>query len=135
MSYPFSVEFNIFYKNMVIDKKAIDIMNKLKTGFHTKDSILKRIISYSVENLGTKYKLFDRLEPSISSIDEKKQLRLAIDIDKLKYNNSIYFNQTGSEYFTIEELKDISQKVKEELEEYLRFEIFEPIIYIETNRV
>jgi hypothetical protein len=135
MSYPFGVEFNIFYKNMVIDQKAIDIMNKLKTGFHMKDCILKRIISYSVENLDHKYKLFERVEPSISSIDEKKQLRLAIDIDKLKYNNSIYFNQTGSEYFTIEELKDISQKVKGELEEYLRFEIFEPIIYIETNRV
>jgi hypothetical protein len=133
MSYPFSVEFNIFYKNMVIDQKAIDIMNKLKTGFHMKDCILKRIISYSVENLDNKYKLFERAEPSISSIDEKKQLRLAID--KLEYKNSIYFNQTGSEYFTIEELKDISQKVKEELEEYLRFEIFEPIIYIETNRV
>jgi hypothetical protein len=133
MSYPFSVEFNIFYKNMVIDQKAIDIMNKLKTGFHMKDCILKRIISYSVENLGHKYKVFDRLEPSISSIDEKKQLRLATD--KLEYKNSIYFNQTGSEYFTIEELKDISQKVKEELEEYLKFEIFEPIIYIETNRV
>ena len=133
MSYPFSVEFNIFYKNMVIDQKAIDIMNKLKTDFHTKDSILKKILSYSVEQLCTKYKLFERAEPSISSIDEKKQLRLAID--KLEHMNSIYFNQTGSEYFTIEELKDISEKVKEELEEYLRFDIFEPIIYIETNRV
>ena len=81
------------------------------------------------------YKFLDRVEPSISSIDETKQLRLAwSQSDQYKY--SLYFNQRHScckEYFSIEELKNISNRIKNELDEYLHYDIGMPILYIELD--
>jgi hypothetical protein len=37
------------------------------------------------------------------------------------------------EYFSIEDLKNISNRIKNELEEYLHYEIDTPILYIETD--
>jgi hypothetical protein len=59
------------------------------------------------------------------------------DKDK-KYQHSIHFNQNHSlctEYFSIEELKIISFAINKELEEYLRYDIYTPILYIETDKL
>ena len=88
-----------------------------------------------------KYKWLNRAEPAISSFDEKKQLRLSFDTPHekcKKYQHSIHFNQyhsTVNEYFTMEELKYITDKIKLGLEEYLHYEIDNPIIYIETDEL
>ena len=53
-----------------------------------------------------------------------------------KYPHSLHFSQKHSqckEYFSIEELKNISNRIKNELEEYLQYEIDTPILYIETD--
>lgn len=53
-----------------------------------------------------------------------------------KYQHSIHFNQDYSlckEYFSIEELKNISNKINTELEEYLHTDIWIPILYIEID--
>jgi hypothetical protein len=68
-------------------------------------------------------------------------LRLSIDtlhLESKKYQHSINFNQNHSsskEYFTMEELKYISSKIKIGLQIFLHYEIDEPIIYIQTNEL
>ena len=53
-----------------------------------------------------------------------------------QYQNSLHFEQTHSafkKYFTIEELKYISNRIKIGLEDYLHYKIDNPIIYIEVD--
>ena len=83
------------------------------------------------------YKFLERAEPSISSIDEKKQLRLRFNTDHFEFKqHSLHFHQLHSssqEYFNLEELKIISEKIKNELETFLHYQIDEPIIYIDIS--
>jgi hypothetical protein len=100
------------------------------------DNDMKKILKNSIIDFN-EYKFLDRVEPSISSIDEKKQMRMKLTfILNNKYPHSLHFSQQYSqcnEYFSIEELKNISNRIKNELEEYLHYEIDTPILYIEID--
>ena len=128
MNMQFNIKFTIFDENLPLTKKQIQLRNNLS------DDDMKQILKNAIIGLND-YKFLDRVEPSISSIDEKKQLRLTMSpSDQYKY--SLYFNQRHSsckEYFSIEELKNISNRIKNELEEYLHYEIGMPILYIELD--
>ena len=61
--YLFDIEFIIFDPQKIITKKNQDFKDKL-----INDDLLK-ILSFAIEDLEN-YKILDRMEPSISSIDE-----------------------------------------------------------------
>ncbi len=132
MNYPFNVEFIIFDKKEEVSQEQEEIRTQLI--WDDLRDIVKEIF-----NDDNHYKWLDRVEASVSSTDETKQLRLAMDsfhTDMKQFQHSIIFNQnhySSTEYFTIEELKYISGKIKNGLEEFLRYEINDPIIYIETK--
>jgi hypothetical protein len=55
----------------------------------------------------------DRTEPTISSIDEKKQLRLELEFDtptRAKQHSLIFHQHHSNEQLSIVELKTISKK-------------------------
>jgi len=90
---------------------------------------LKKILKESCCELNDMIKFLDRVEPSICSLDEHKQLRMSfksLHDDNKKESNSFIFNQNHcmcKEYFSIDELTIISQKIKEKIEDYLHYEI------------
>jgi hypothetical protein len=128
----FNIKFTIFDENKPLTKKQIQLRNKL-VDMNNNDNDMKKILKYAITGLND-YKFLDRVEPSICSVDEKKQLRLSFwHSDQCKH--SLHFNQRHSsckEYFSIEELKNISNRIKNELEEYLHYEI-DTILYIELE--
>ena len=134
MSYPFSVKFRIFY-DYHLTKKDVNLRQKICKEFH---SIFKVI----VEDFSDKYKYLDRFEPSLCSLDEKKQLRMnfssMLNQDKTQ-SCYIIFHQHHSccqEYFGLDELKLISQRIKKELEDnYLPYEIDEPVLFIRADDI
>ena len=132
---PFNIKFTIFDENKHLTQKQIKIRNNL-IDMNNIDNDIKKILKNSIIDFN-EYKFLDRVEPSISSIDEKKQLRMKFSyIVNNKYLHSLHFSQKHSqckEYFSIEELKNISNRIKNELEEYLHYEIDTPILYIETD--
>ena len=117
MNFPFYVKFVIFdqHKNVTKEQQNIkkqlheDLNEIFKNTFNDKDD----------DNL----KFLDRCEAAVSSINEIKQLRLCNWFNKVDIHpHSIVFHQLhchNEEYFTIEELKYISHKIKHELELYL----------------
>jgi hypothetical protein len=117
---PYRIKFTIFNPSKKLTKKQKDI----KYDMIMEDSL--KIILQTV---------FDRAEPSICSINEKKQLRLSCGTYYLtgeEHQHYLHFNQSSSfEYFTIEELRCISYKIKNGLEEFLHHEIDTPVLYIE----
>jgi hypothetical protein len=131
MNYRFNIKFVIFNEEENLSKIQEEIKESMIMGELLID-ILKNEFNDDMN-----YKLLERAECAISSINDQKQLRLWWDtchIKMKKYKHSLHFNQHHSfsgEYFTIEELKYISQKIKKGLEEFLHYEIDEPIIYIE----
>jgi hypothetical protein len=139
MSLPFNIKFTIFDENKPLTQKQINIRNNLIDSNNIDNDmkkILKNIINlYSYQSFD--FKFLDRIEPSISSIDEKKQLRMNLTfLLNDKYTHSLHFSQKHSqskEYFSLEELKNISNRIKNELEEYLHYEIDTPILYIEID--
>jgi len=139
MSLPFNIKFTIFDENKPLTQKQINIRNNLIDSNNIDNDmkkILKNIINlYSYTSFD--FKFLDRIEPSISSIDEKKQLRMNLTfLLNEKYPHSLHFSQKHSqskEYFSLEELKNISNRIKNELEEYLHYEIDTPILYIEID--
>jgi hypothetical protein len=134
MNFPFNVKFAIFDENKEITKNQTELRKKLI--WDDLRNIIKEIF-----NNDNNYKWLDRTEASVSSNDEKKQLRLSIcgsKIEGKKYQHSIHFNQNhtaSKEYFTMEELKYISGKIKNGLEDFLHYEIDEPIIYINMDEL
>lgn len=134
MNYPFNIEFVIFDENKEITKNQTKLKKKLI--WDDLRDIIKEIF-----NNDNNYKWLDRIEAAVSSNDEKRQLRLPICTSKIeckKYQHSIHFNQNhtaSKEYFTMEELKYISGKIKNGLEVFLHYEINEPIIYINVDEL
>jgi hypothetical protein len=132
MEYSFNVKFVIFDEN----KQVSEIQQQLRKTLIYDE--LRNIIKKIFINDNT-YKFLDRFEASVSSIDEYKQLRLSLDTihENLKqYQHSLHFHQNHScckTYFTIEELKYISNRIKIGLEDYLNYKIDNPIIYIEVD--
>lgn len=129
MNYKFKVEFAIFDKERRLSETQLNLRKSLM-----RKRILNDILKNEFKN-DENYKYLDRSEASISSIDETKQLRLQLDnyIGQTRYEHSLHFHQNhscSSSFFTFEELKYISYKIKNALEVYLKYEIDEPIIYI-----
>lgn len=129
MSIPFRVKFTIFdeSKNMTVKQKNI----RKKLICEDLEDIL-----YCVFRQDDKYKVLDRAEPSISSIDENKQLRMDISAWNNWYKPYCvpFMQEYTEENFTIDELTYISNKIRDGLEEYLHYEIDSPIIYIEIDQ-
>lgn len=134
---PFNIKFVIFDENKPLTQKQIKIRNKL-IDMNNIDNDMKKILKNSISNL-SEYKFLNRLEPSIATIDEQKQLRMMLGyIVNNQYSHSVHFSQKHSQckkYFSIEELKNISNNLKKELEEYLHYEIDTPILYINIDDV
>lgn len=117
--YLFDIEFIIFDPQKIITKEKKNFKDKL-----INDDLLK-ILSFAIEDLEN-YKILDRMEPSISSIDENIQLILKYitpESDMNKHSLFFYQNNNESYYFEIDELIKISKRIKKELEEYLHYEI------------
>ena len=133
---PFNIKFTIFDEDKNLSQKQIKIRNHL-IDMNNIDNDMKKILKNSIIDFN-EYKFLDRVEPSISSIDEKKQLRMKLSyIVNNKYLHSLHFSQKHSqckEYFSIEELKNISNRIKNELEEYLHYEI-DTFLYIEIDNL
>ena len=136
MNIPFNVKFTIFNEVKPLTKKQIQIKNKL-IDMNNKDNDMKKILKYAITELND-YKFLDRVEPSISNIDETKQLRMSLQQvlnSKDEYPHSLIFIQNqGKDYFSIEELKIITKSIKNELEEYLHYEI-DTFLYIEIDNL
>ena len=132
---PFNIKFTIFDEDKPLTQKQIKIRNNL-IDMNNIDNDMKKILKNSIIDFN-EYKFLDRIEPSISSIDEKKQLRMKLSyISNNQYPHSLHFSQNHSqrkEYFSMEELKNISNRIKNELEEYLHYKMDTPILYIETD--
>ena len=117
--YLFNIEFIIFNQNEIITNTD----KKIKDELINKD--LSHILSVAIEDLQN-YKILDRLEPSISSIDENIQLRLRYlskEYDMNKYSLFFYQNNKEGHYFEIDELIEISKRIRKELEWYLHYTI------------
>jgi hypothetical protein len=136
MNIPFNVKFTIFNEVKPLTEKQKQIKNKL-IDMNNKDNDMKKILKYAITELND-YKFLDRVEPSISNIDETKQLRLSLQQhlnSNDEYQHSLIFIQNKcKEYFSIEELKIITKSIKNELEEYLHYEI-DTFLYIEIDNL
>ena len=73
---PFNIKFTIFDENKPLTQKQIKIRNNL-IDLNNIDNDIKKILKNSIIDFN-EYKFLDRVEPSISSIDEKKQLRMKL---------------------------------------------------------
>ena len=124
MNFPFQIEFEIFDKTERINDKQLSIRDNLVYGDAMKD-IIKKVVRLTDDN---QFKILDRAEAVISSIDEKKQLRLSIHGCLGFRCHSIYFNQDHSscQNFTESELLCIVKAMTHCLEEYLGYSISEP---------
>jgi hypothetical protein len=135
ITYPFDIEIILFNKNDDFTPETIVVRDKLLN----KD--IYEVIQIAIDNLQNKYKvkISNNKVPIILSHDEKKELTLLslpnslIDLPKYKY--SLYFvqKQLNNQYFTISELKEITDKLKDVFEEYLGYEIDDPIIFLDTS--
>jgi hypothetical protein len=129
----FSIDFQVFNIHKTLSKKDEVIKHNLINGD------LHDILIEAVENIpGWKY--LKRTEPAISSLDEKKQLRLDQSqiyytkgqkhLWKPRYDHSIILNQdhvTDDYLLTIDELKLIANKIQNRLEAYLSYGIFKKL--------
>ncbi len=114
-------------------KLRFQIWNKIDEKLK-KDLVENKLILVlkHVTEIKTDIKLLDRCEPSISTHDESKQLRLSFN-DFYSIDNFITFEQghsASSEYFSIDELASIGYLIQKELEECLGYEINNPEIII-----
>ena len=123
--YPFSVKFKIF-NNCQLSIEQQEIRGKICDDFHL-------ILKNSIGEFSDKYKYLERCEPSISSIDENKQLRMCFNSfmnTRKDLSQYIIFNQAESnEIFSLEEIK-----IKQEIEEYLHYGI-DAFIYIDIDDI
>jgi hypothetical protein len=129
MNYQFKLKVTLFDESKNITKKQEILRTSII--YNELGEIFREIFGND-----NNYKFIDRAEATVSSIDNNKQLRLRFD-DQKKYNHSLHFYQDNEnkEYFTFEELKYISIKIRNGLERFLHYKIDEPIIYIETHNL
>ena len=128
--YPFSVKFKIF-NNCQLSIEQQKIREKLCDDFHL-------ILKNSINEYSNTYKYLERCEPSISSIDENKQLRMCfnsfMNTNKDLTQYIIFTQNEGNENFSLEEIKVICQQIKQEIEEYLHYGI-DAFIYIDIDDI
>ena len=129
----FSIDFQVFNIHKPLSKKDKIIKHNLINGD------LHDILIEAVENIpGWKY--LKRDEPAISSLDEKKQLRLDQSqiyytlgqehLWKPRYDHSIILTQShtkSDDLLTIDELKLIANKIQNRLEAHLGYGIFKKL--------
>ena len=92
MEYSFNVKFIIFDENNPVTERQ---KNLRKTIIYDK---LREILQ-KVFNNDENYKFLYRVEASVSSIDENKQLRLRFDTPNInlnQYQHSLHFSQNHS---------------------------------------
>lgn len=113
---PFNIRFS-FVGNNPLTEKLYDNIDK--------------IIKHAIDNL-PELILLDRCEPSISSLNEKKQLRLSMNcvINNKLQEHKLIFIQHGVEYFDLWELRTIADAIKSEIEECLLCTVDDPEIFI-----
>lgn len=120
--YPnFEVKFYIFDRQKTLTDEDEDLL--IKTLNNMED-----IVKNAMNNIDTELCILNRAEDaSLSTLDSKKQLRTEMYLGKDKSNlydrYCIHFVQHGEELFTIEELVPIVESIKNELEEYLEYEV------------
>ena len=128
MNERFSLEFYIFDKTKPLTHVEKDIWYNL-----IEDNDLKNIlIKLDLKNI----KLLNRCEPSISSLDELKQLRLEeiCYIYSKDYKHNLVFNQNmGTDIFSFDEIKLIGKKIYKGLVEYMGHDIDEPRIFLNID--
>ena len=130
MNQSFHIKFVIFDENKDLTNKQKKLRMKLI------EFDMRKILEYAISDLN-EYKILDRTEPAISSIDEKKQLRLELEFDtptRAKQHSLIFSQNYSHDFFTIEEIKIVSKNIKNEIEEYLHYEI-DTIIFIELDEL
>lgn len=120
---PFGVEFKMFEEFMPISREQRELL--LKLIYDDLRTMFKRIFDGDPN-----CKFLDRCEACVSSFDEKKQLRL--DMKRTTFGLCFHQCHSGSkEYFTIDELRYISTKIKYGLDSYLLYDIGNPVVYAE----
>ncbi len=130
MNQPFHIKIVIFDENTNLTTKQETIRMKLV------DVDMRKILECAVTELN-EYKLLDRVEPTISSIDEKKQLRLELECGtpiRAKQHSLIFRQNYSHDFLTIEELLIVSRIIKSKIEEYLHHEI-DTIIFTEIDEL
>lgn len=129
-SVPFRVEFVIIYNYQY---KSLTVKQKQMKYQMLMGNILHDIFKTIFQN-DARFKYLERSEPAISSLDETKQLRLVFDtlhLESWRHQRSLHFHQSnGSQYMSMEELTYVTYKMKKGLEEFLHYEIDEPILYV-----
>jgi hypothetical protein len=134
----FNIDFQVFNIHKPLSEKDKIIKHNLINGD------LHDILIEAVENIpGWKY--LKRSEPAISSLDEKKQLRLDESqifytkgqkhLWKPRYDHSIILTQNhviNDNLLTIDELKLIANKIQNRLEAHLGYGIFKKL-FCEIN--
>jgi hypothetical protein len=130
MNQSFHIKFVIFDENKDLTTKQKTIRMQLV------NVDMRKILEYAISELN-EYKLLDKAEPTISSIDEKKQLRLKLVCGTpitAKQHSLIFRQNYSHDFFTIEEIKIVSRNIKSEIEEYLHHEI-DTIIFTEIDDI
>jgi hypothetical protein len=128
MDYRYNLRFVFFGICKLLTKKQ-------KLLFRDNDKI-KQVLKKSIANLNY-VKFLDRVEPSISSLDEKKQLRM--NLNNFYLNNNIYsltFNQNccwAVECFTMKELMEITESIEKELGIFFKCGVDSEIILEKTK--
>jgi hypothetical protein len=132
MTHPFQIEFEIFDKTKSLNDKQLSIRNELVYGIAMKN-IIKKVVTLIDDK---QFKLLDRHEAAISSVDEQKQLRLSNHCSRTARYHSIYFHQkhSGSKMnFTEGELLVIVKAMTHCLEGFLGYSICVPKLSIDLN--
>ena len=127
----FHIKFDMFDETKPLAMKQNKIIEKM-TSSKIIDNDLKKILKYAINELDN-YKFLDRLEPAISSIDEKKQLRCSTNLGAVK-KHYLIFSQRGESIIPIEELKIIGKKIQNEIEEYLHYSVY-TTLFIDIDKI
>jgi len=138
-NYPFNIKIQIF-DDKINSKCKYDINLKRKL-IEDMPNIFKNVLKHI--DLCNEFKYLERVEPSLSNMDETKQIRLDESHLQSIYRNEeakkdkcyIYFNQLycENEYFDYKELELIFKILKNVLEEYLGYNINNPQISLELH--
>jgi hypothetical protein len=134
MNYNFSVRFQLF-NNSKLSTHQKTMRKHICDNFH---NIIITVVNDFINN---KYKYLNRYEPVICSLDEKKQLRMCMssmfDQDKTNSHYIVFTqSQNGGEYFSLEELREICEKIQKILEDnYLPYETGSPELFIAINNI
>ena len=120
----YKVIFNIYDGNKKVSSKQKDLANSTDS-YNTIKDMLKNLFT-----INSKYKFVEETQ-TITTFDDKKQLKYYMHYDHDKKMVSIIFIQnTSSSFFTINELKHITELIYYNLQHFLECKLDEPVIYL-----